>query len=357
MREFGSEHPAIVLPDGYFKTFEQYGLDVTYLRCGREALLLAAITCKMHFPESDYVALLPAYCCWSMSAPFLKAGWRIVYYRLNEDLTIDIDYLLHLVDTERPQAILTMNYFGSAPTNEAVAAVKDISGEIIVIEDFSHCTFSFDNIFNPQVDIYVSSIRKSIGVSDGAIILSKIQLKKELIQKDTSDFCIIRYRAQREKKLYEWTHNQLKNSEFRRELGGAASLIEEIETVNSISDLSALMLNQVNGQMVAYARRENMRHLIGLLQGKVRLIPNIERSLSGAPFSCPILVEDRDEMQIRLSNNGLYAPVLWPIDVEAEKVCSISNMMSKKMLSIPIDQRYDWNDIEQISEILIDVLN
>ena len=43
MREYGSEHPAIVLPDGYFKSFNAYGREVMYLRCGREALMFAGI--------------------------------------------------------------------------------------------------------------------------------------------------------------------------------------------------------------------------------------------------------------------------------------------------------------------------
>ena len=43
MREYGSEHPAIVLPDGYFESMEEYGREVLFMRSGREALLLAAI--------------------------------------------------------------------------------------------------------------------------------------------------------------------------------------------------------------------------------------------------------------------------------------------------------------------------
>ena len=43
MREYGSERPAIVLPDGYFNQLNKLGREVTYLRSGREALLLSAI--------------------------------------------------------------------------------------------------------------------------------------------------------------------------------------------------------------------------------------------------------------------------------------------------------------------------
>ena len=357
MREFGSEHPAIVLPDGYFNIFDQYGREVSYLRSGREALLLAALSCRLKVNEKDNVALIPAYCCWSMSAPFTKAGWRIVYYRLNEDLTVDVDYLIHLIDTVNPQTILTMNYFGSTPTNEAVVAVKDRNPHIVVIEDFSHCTFSFADIYNPLVDIYVSSIRKSIGVCDGAVILSSLPLKRDYIQTDTEGFADIRYRAQVEKKLYQWTYNQLTNRNFREILRGGEGIIDNFKQVHSISERGRQMLSIVNGSLVAYARKVNMDHLLRLLRGKIRTVPRLERSLTGAPFSCPILVERRDNMQKTLADNGLYAPILWPINETAQKVCPVSKMMGEKMLSIPIDQRYDWNDIEQIAEILLTTLN
>ena len=73
------------------------------------------------------------------------------------------------------------------------------------------------------------------------------------------------------------------------------------------------MLHLVNGGNIAFARRENMKHLISLLGGKVKMLPGLERCLDGAPFSLPILVENRDDVQYRLSKSGVYAPVLWPI--------------------------------------------
>ena len=100
-----------------------------------------------------------------------------------------------------------------------------------------------------------------------------------------------------------------------------------------------------------------MQHLMSLLAGKVKMVPGLEHSLAGAPFSLPILVDNRDEVQRRLAQVGVYAPVLWPICMDAQIICPISKMMSEHILSIPIDQRYDWNDIEVIAERILKVLN
>jgi len=354
MREYGSEHPAIVLPDGYFESMEEYGREVLFMRSGREALLLAAIAAS---PEKDKTILFPAYCCWSMSAPFEKAGWKVIYYRLKEDLTVDIDYLRQLLEKEKPQAILTMNFYGSASTDDAVRMIKDCDEDIKVIEDFSHCTFSLKLIHNPKVNIYVSSIRKSIGVCDGAVILSKEPLPTQYIQEEQKDFADKRFVAQTDKARYTYSKNQEKKGEFLSTIRECEGIINEFTSVRPISDRARKQLAQVNGEEIAYARRKNMRHLWSLLNGKVEMVPGLERCMEGAPFSLPILIDNRDEVQSSLAKRGIYTQLLWPICEEAQQVCSVSKMMDARMLSVPIDQRYSWDDIEDMAGIICNVLN
>lgn len=348
MREYGSEHPAVLLPDEYFKSLESLGRNIMYLRSGREALLLAALSIS---DKKEKIILFPSYCCWSMSAPFEKSGWNLIYYRLNEDLTVDIDYLAHLLNTVDADAILTMNFYGSACTDNAVLLAK--AKNIKVIEDFSHCTFSLKKIFNPNIDVYVSSIRKSIGVCDGAILLSKKVMNNDFIQKEQSEFCERRYIAQTEKERYAFSKDAEKKNYFLSELRECECILNEFTAVRPISRKSMQMISLINGKEIAYARRENMRHLINLLVGKVRILHGVERSLDGAPFSLPIIVENRDEVQRKLAQLGVYAPVLWPICKEAAQICEVSKMMGEQMLSIPIDQRYDWDDMEDIAAKII----
>lgn len=352
MREYGSEHPAIVLPDGYFDNLNNLGREVTYLRSGREALLLSAIAAC---DAKEKTILFPVYCCWSMSAPFEKAGWTVVYYRLNEDLTVDTDYLSKLLMTYKPQAVLTMNFYGSANTDEAVRMVKEFDKRIKVIEDFSHCTFSIRIIFNEQVDIYVSSIRKSVGVCDGAVILSKDSMPLQYIQDEVKDFADKRYKAQSEKGRYSWCKDQMLKQNFLGVIRECEGILNEFNAVRPISERAMKMLTMLNAEEIAYARRENMKHLWKLLNGKVKMVPGLERCFDGAPFALPILVDNRDSFQKTLAENGLYTPVLWPLCDNAKTICNNSNYVSEHMLAIPIDQRYDWDDIEDISTIIIDM--
>ena len=353
MREYGSEHSAIILPDGYFEKLNELGREVLYLRSGREALLLTAIAAC---DSKEKVILFPSYCCWSMSAPFEKAGWKIVYYRLNRDLTVEVEYLQQLLNIYNPQAVLTMNFYGSACTDEAVKAVKEFDTNIQVIEDFSHCTFSIKNIFNPLVDMYVSSIRKSVGVCDGSVILSKLPMPMQYIQEEVKDFADKRYVAQIAKAHYVWNKNQETKQFFLDTIRECEGLINGFNAVRPISDCAMKMLQMINGAEIVYARRENMKHLWTLLDGKIEMIPGLERCFDGAPFSLPILVDNRDEVQSTLARRGLYTQLLWPICEEAQSICPVSKMMDSRMLSVPIDQRYSWDDIEEMASIIINVV-
>jgi dTDP-4-amino-4,6-dideoxygalactose transaminase len=326
---------------------------MTYLRTGREALLYASCNCK---PREAAVILCPAYSCWSMIAPFEFSGWEVVYYRLNPDLTIDEEYLAKLLQTSRPDAILTMNFYGSASTIGAVAMAKLFNEKITVIEDFSHCTFCMDRIYNEQVDYYVTSIRKSIGVCDGALVLSKKPTNKHYIGLESSDFGNLRLVAQQSKGRYAFTKSLDQKDAFLAELRRGEEMIDQLDGIHPISAISMKMLETVNGEEIAFARRVNMKHLWGELQWQVRSVPRIEKSFLGAPFSLPILVENRDDVQRRLAKKGVYAPVLWPINQMARAVCENSAFVSDHMLSLPIDQRYDWDDMEDIAKIVLETV-
>lgn len=353
MREYGSEHPAVMLPDGYFETFQKFG-HCTWLRSGREALHLVALNTKGN--KQEPTVLMPAYCCHSMVDPFEKAWWKVVYYRLNEDLTADLDYLTRLLVTVRPTVALTMNFYGSASTVDAVSRIKCGYPECLCIEDFSHCTFSLADIHNPQVDYYITSIRKSIGVCDGAVIISHKALDEKWVEVGETEFVSARRDCQKLKAQYTYSQRADKKNIFFPELRRQEGELDDFSGVHRISKTGEAMLKTVNGEMIRYARQSNMKHLWELLNGKVEMVPGLERCFEGAPFSLPILVENRNEVQKKLAQKGVYAPVLWPVADEARVICPVSAKMADKMLSLPIDQRYYYDDIEDIASIVLEIL-
>lgn len=246
-----------------------------------------------------------------------------------------------------------MNFLGSAPTVDAISCVKRLAPECICIEDFSQCTFALEAIWNPLLDYYMSSIRKSVGTCDGAVIISHQPLDETSVEEGLSDFVTERLVCQQMKAKYEYTRDSAQKDVFFAGLKEQETELDNFTGVHRISDTGMKMIKSVNGEMVRFCRQTNMKHITRLLYGKVESIPGIERSFDVAPFAFPIMVDNRDEVQKKLAAAGVYAPVLWPIADEARKLCPVASRMADRMLAIPIDQRYNYEDIEEIASIVL----
>lgn len=348
MKEFGSEFHIDYTPDPYFDEIEALKKHCYWLQSGREALLLVAKSNR----EGEKTILMPAYCCWSMEAPFIQEGYRIVYYRLHDDLSIDLDYLSSLIDRENPSLVLTMNYFGFTTTDDAVSLIKQSKKEIQIIEDFSHCLFSLDKIFNPDIDYYIASIRKSIGITDGAVCICDREYDGN-IQNETGngEYIRLREQAQKQKKKYLYTDNECDKLLFLEGLQTAASMLKSRSeiTLHKMSAKSLATIRLTYREGIQSARTQNYEHLYNLIKNNRSFtLPFSPENKHVAPFALPILTENRDLVQRELAKNRIYAPVLWPISENAAKTCINSNRFSKQMLALPIDQRYHFHDIEEL---------
>ena len=96
-------------------------------------------------------------------------------------------------------------------------------------------------------------------------------------------------------------------------------------------------------------RLENYKYLKDFfLQKGIKPIVDIENSM--CPLFFPIYVENRNRLQRYLIKNRIYCAVHWPYDVRLDKNDNLAFMMSKHELSLPIDQRYNLNDMQYMIE-------
>lgn len=351
MREFGSEFASLVLPDTYFSLINSKFRDFIYLRSGRDGLGVVAQNIK----SDRKCILLPAYCCDSMVYPFARNGWEIHYYSLDVDLIVNLVSLKAAIDIYAPGTILLMNYFGIAPTAMVINEIKNYSNDIVIIEDFTHCLFDVNDIYSEHVDYYISSIRKWIGINDGAIVLSKHLIERKPVYVE-NDFVNIRTKAQNIKRRYLTTGNIEDKNIYRTALRRAEQCLAEDLHIVGMSTDSIKLLHSLNASEIKHQRRQNYFHLLELIKDINSISFPINVSKVCTPFALPIEVNNRDGVQRELADRNLYAPVLWPLGDEARSSCVVSARMADNMLAIPIDQRYDYDDIEEISKILHSVL-
>ena len=358
-REFGSAMPLEAVPDNYFHQLEQMFKSHSYLTTGRGALMLVGQSIET---DNKHI-YIPAYSCESMVKPFKDCGWKVTLYPLNEDLTISKDFVNQMVaNEEKGFTILTMNYFWVAGTKDKVEEIKSKRRDIFIIEDFTHCLFTLGEIYSDKVDYYVGSIRKSLGVADGAIVLTNCRLN-EVKEAMASSFVTKRLMALKEKDAYTVEKKESQKEYFRKVLGEAELDIDDKTAIEKMSDVSKKVLDNqaINSEWggVRYRRNTNLKHLYEIIKDVegIRFPFKEETSLDDAYFMLPVLVSNRDEVQRMFAEQGLYCQLLWPLSLEARKACKVAALMEREMLAIPIDQRYDYDDIEQIGHIINSVMS
>lgn len=344
MREFGSEFEIGYLPNNYFRSVAGKMPYSAFTRSGREAIGLALEGMK------PGVALLPAYCCWSMALPFEAAGWRVAYYPLNKGLRVDCDRLTKRIEELHPDVVLVMNYFGFTPTADAVKKIRKASKDVLIIEDFTQCLFGLEKNWNDEVDCYVASIRKSLGVPDGGMVLSKRPMELDKLSKERTPFVEHHLQAGVLKKRYGYSANSEEKQMFRELQAAAGAEIKADYHLYRISQEAIAIMEHTDVETVEYARRMNYEHLYELLRGNHQFRIMFAPDGNEAPFMFIINSPRRDELQKAFAQNGVYCQVIWPLSEEAKAICAVSKEMEETMLAIPIDQRYSYDDIEEIGQ-------
>lgn len=346
MREFGSEFEISYARDYYFDDICKLKECHAFTRSGREAIGLAA-----HAIEKGIV-LMPAYCCWSMELPFEEEGFTVEYYRLNDDLSVDMEFLCEQIKRFAPKAVLVMNYYGFVPTTDVIRLIKSNDNSIKVIEDFTQSLFCLKENFDPMVDAYVASMRKSMGVPDGGVIITSLSINADKL-KDGSETLFVSEHivAGREKMKYRYTGNADDKASFRERQGIAGKDIKENYGLFKISDEAKSVVEHTIVDTVRVARFNNYKNLYEAIKDlqtlKVLFAPSESNQ---APFTMVVCADNRNEAQAAMAKMGVYAQVLWPLKDKAKEICSISRFMEEHMLAIPIDQRYFYDDIMEMGE-------
>lgn len=344
MREYGSEFEIGYLPNTYFQRIAGKLPYSAFTRSGREAIGLA-----IEGLEAG-VALLPAYCCWSMALPFQAAGWKIAYYPLEQGLGVDCVKLKTLVEEFNPSIVFVMDCFGFTPADKAIKIIKESNEHILIIEDFTQCLFSLEDKWNSEVDFYVASIRKSMGVPDGGVVLSKRPLMIERLSADRTPFVTHHIDAGIKKKRYAYSALSEDKQIFRELQATAGEEIHNDYHLYKISSEAEAILAHTDVETVKYARRKNYEHLYDLIKDNKNFSVLFAPEKNEAPFMFIINSPRRDELQKAFAQKGVYCQVIWPLSEEAKRICPVSKFMEETMLAIPIDQRYNYDDIEEIGQ-------
>ena len=324
--------------------------DWQLFRSGRDALRAFAELAK---GRADTI-LMPALCCESMLLPFSQSGYRIIFYRLNENLTADTADVLSKL-TNRC-VLLYMPYLGTTPFDTAFLAELR-ARNILLLEDRTQ------DIIVPRPadsfipDACVASLRKWAALPGGGMLCSSLGHTENIVSTQYSDMCMDAMRLKEEylscadpapeQKVY-----------FLKEFHDAEELLDEASLPVAMSADCYERISRIDFNKLWLSRRANVLRLREDLKplidsGRIALMNDTPEN---STLYLPILLDKRNEVQRELAARNIYCPIIWHIPPEALGVCDISERSSMRMLALPCDQRYTPEDMSHIASELIKIM-
>ncbi|MDD3567446.1 MAG: hypothetical protein PHT92_03505 [Bacteroidales bacterium] len=278
--------------------------------------------------ETDSIVLLPSYMCPSILIPFKLEGIKYRFYKVDEELFIDIDYLKSIID-ERVKAVLFIDYFGASQLDRIQSIIAFLSARnITIIQDVVQCIELNNNFLFG--DFIFNSFRK-FSPFDGSIILSKEKMKIHFYD-ETNKYLKFKRWGQ----VLRYLHIELNlfpSSCFLKIFGQANKHYH----VNGILKFSKFNLKQLNkfdvDQMVS-----NQKHYFNLLFYNFgNNMPKLLQSKNYVPLGFVIKLDNRDFVRKEFFKKNIFPPIHWILSTEFENtICEKSLMLSNEILTIPI---------------------
>jgi hypothetical protein len=301
---------------------EEYYPSLIKLNTGRNAL---EYILKVNGYSCIYI---PYFTCEVILEPIKKLGIQYHFYTLDKNLDPIIDF-----EIETNECFLYTNYFGVKQLTVNNLAKMDMN----LIVDNSQAFFLKPL---PNIDTFYSC-RKFFGVPDGAYlqsnIISTIKFERD-ISSDRMSHLLISVDQSIEKgfEAYKTNNDILSRNPIRR-----------------MSFLTEYLLKSIDYESCRLIRNKNFKILHEELSDKNQL--EIDTSFINGPLCYPFL-SSRENIKKKLISKRVFTPVYWPNVLKWTTDKMFENYLANNLVSLPIDHRYNEEDMERIINYLKQML-
>ncbi len=346
----------------------------SFFRDGRQAI-------KAVLQNTDEIknrpCYLPSYLCDSIIQPFTEMNLKVNLYGHEDPLKPILN-----ADIAN-SVILIIDYFGTeSVSNTEIRELLDRDN--IVIMDLSHSILD-NNRFSIKHDCYylIASLRKLFPIPDGGIVYHNTEkfVASDIFPKDYEsklEAMVLRYLylngitvdnvpAHDDKKLdsvFEaWYTKKPVGFEKRLEAVKRHYLALHYEyelkkyehqvIPQSIPAISLYILHNISYSNIINSRAENLKFMYDNIIQKDLFLFNLDDIKS--PFLLPLRFkseEERDLFKNSLITADIYPPIVWDIEEYVPSEYVYERDLSKRMLTIPIDQRYKPEDLSKAVAII-----
>lgn len=323
MREIGS-FIELELPKGQ----ELYREDnVVRLNTGR-----AAIWHALRLTNANAI-WLPYYQCETVREFLMKKNCQIKYYHIDKSFN-PID-----VNQETDDAIVLVNYYGIMSHNR-MKEQSSIYRNVIIDNSQAFFCSPVENAYN------VYSARKFVGVPDGSYVIGEDPTRfydeyEQGYSSDTAAFLLKRIEYGCAGKGYE--ARQINESRINA------------EDIMKMSPLTHSMLDGIDYERNRSRRKENFIYAHSLLKEINCIDPLRYFDETTVPMVYPLVVENEDLLSDLLSAKHFQGH-WWKYITEELPENTFEHWLSRYVIPITIDQRYEKADIDYLYSVIAGTL-
>jgi len=304
---------------------EEYYPDAIKLNSARNCFKYILISQK---PKKVYV---PYYIDKSMREDSLmNLGVKFEFYHIDKKFEIAED-----LEVRQDEKILYNNYYSLK--SEYIGKLVAIYGKRLIVDN----THAFFCKPIAGIDTIYSLGSKYFGVPNGGYLYTDTKMDITFEYDVTYDK--MRHLLGRIDVSAEAFFNDFQQSKKWR----------NNQEIRYMSKLTQAILKSIDYKRVKLIRERNFYYLHSFLK-RYNLLEFDDTNIIGPSFY-PLLIE-HESLRQTLIENKIYVPTFWKEILEMEGPSEWEKYVSKYLLPLPIDQRYDLEDIKRIVQTINKVL-
>lgn len=298
---------------------EEYHKYAVRLNTGRNALELVL---RLRRYRKVYI---PFYTCDAILEPFNKLNIDYEFYSINEKLEPLFDYDAIKAD----EGFIYTNYFGLK--QKTVELLAERVGKNLIIDNAQ----AFFEKPVKGVDTFYSA-RKFFGVADGAYLYTDAVLSEKF--KQDKSFSRMSHLLKRIDCSAEDAYMDYKENE--------KNLINQ--PIMEMSKLTSSLLASIDYVAVKNDRRNNYMFFEGYLAEKNLISLKLSEEV---PMVYPFMVESAT-LRKKLIDSKVFVATYWPNVFDWCDENKLEYSLAEQIIPLPIDQRYNKDDLLNIIRIL-----
>lgn len=268
---------------------------------------------------------LPYFTCNVILEPVNKLKIPYEFY----DIGFDFEPNINIDKIGEKDCLILNNYFGI--TTKLVNRFKKHKIKNLIIDN-AQALFA-----QPIEEVYnIYSPRKYVGLPDGGLIYSNIELELPIVPDQSYGRC-----SHLLKRIDLSAEEAYSDFQFNDK-------VLENQPTKKMSNLTQYLLRNIDFETLRKKRIENFNCIAQALNEEN--VIKIEQLISenDVPMIYPYYSEDSEYLRKKLIQNKIYCALYWPNVLNWCDENHNAFQLAKNIIAIPIDQRYSINEMKKI---------